>query len=163
MSASEAEGRGFKSRQARQKFWVIIGYMVEYAYLVGLFVASFSSATILPGTSELTFLYLLKIGYSSEILITVATIGNTLGGMTSYLLGLGVLRFSSRRNYPWLTEALRKRGPVLLIFSWVPFVGDIFCLGAGWLRFNLWSSLLMMAIGKGLRYWWLAIIFESMK
>ena len=142
---------------------MIIGYMVEYAYLVGLFVASFSSATILPGTSELTFLYLLKIGYSSEILITVATIGNTLGGMTSYLLGLGVLRFSSRRSHPWLTEVLRKRGPVLLIFSWVPFVGDIFCLGAGWLRFNLWSSLLMMAIGKGLRYWWLAIIFESMK
>jgi len=43
-------------------------------------------------------------------------------------------------------------GPMTLLLSWLPVVGDPLCAVAGWLRFAFWPSVLYMAIGKFLRY-----------
>jgi membrane protein YqaA with SNARE-associated domain len=47
---------------------------------------------------------------------------------------------------------LEKRGPPMLLLSWLPAIGDPLCLVAGWLRFNWLKCLIYMAIGKLLRY-----------
>ena len=43
-------------------------------------------------------------------------------------------------------------GYPVLLFAWVPVIGDAFPLAAGWLRFEPWRSALLLAIGKFARY-----------
>lgn len=127
------------------------------AGLWGLLASSFVSATILPGSSELVLIGLLaKYPAFFWQAITVATIGNTLGGMTSYALGRfipnRVLEKTEGRALAWL----KKYGLWSLLLSWVPLIGDALCMGAGWMRFNVWASLVLMAIGKLARYFVIA-------
>jgi membrane protein YqaA with SNARE-associated domain len=127
------------------------------AGLWGLLASSFVSATILPGSSELVLIGLLaKYPALFWQAIAVATIGNTLGGMTSYALGRfipnRVLEKTEGRAHAWL----KKYGPWSLLLSWVPLIGDALCVGAGWLRFNVWVSLALIAAGKLARYWVIA-------
>lgn len=94
--------------------------------------------------------------YSGAILIGVATLGNTLGGMTTWLMGYWLAeRFPARALGPQYQPALRHLGrwgsPALLL-SWLPVLGDPLCLAAGWLRVSPLSAILFMAMGKGLRY-----------
>jgi membrane protein YqaA with SNARE-associated domain len=127
------------------------------AGLWGLLASSFVSATILPGSSELVLIGLLaKYPALFWQAIAVATIGNTLGGMTSYALGRfipnRVLEKTEGRALAWL----KKYGLWSLLLSWVPLIGDALCVCAGWLRFNVWASVALMATGKLVRYWVIA-------
>jgi membrane protein YqaA with SNARE-associated domain len=54
-------------------------------------------------------------------------------------------------------EKVRQYGAPILLFAWLPLVGDALCLGAGWLRLNWWQAALFMAIGKFTRYWIIAL------
>lgn len=118
--------------------------------LWALFASSFVSATILPGNSEIVLLAVLKAGGASPALaVAVATVGNTLGGMTTYAMGRAV---PSRLPAGRAVERTRRYGPALLLLSWVPVAGDAFCAAAGWLRLPWPACLLAMAAGKLARY-----------
>ena len=80
--------------------------------------------------------------------LVVATLGNTLGGMSSYLIG----RLLPQKKELHGLETVRKYGSPSLLLSWVPFIGDPLCVAAGWLRLNPWLSALFMAAGKLARY-----------
>ena len=125
---------------------------MEDLSLVGLFVVSFLSASVLPGSSELVFITMLinKIAPDSTIL-WVATVGNTLGGVTTFFVGRFIpsSRLPNERVLLW-TE---KWGGFSLLFSWVPFLGDVICITAGWLRTGVILSLLCLSTGKLIRYW----------
>lgn len=117
--------------------------------LTALFFASFLAATILPGGSEVVLVGVLhKHPDAVWLAIAVATIGNTLGGMTSYWIG----RLIPNKAQAAAIDRLQRWGYWGLLFSWVPLVGDALCLAAGWLRFNVWLSLLAFAVGKFARY-----------
>lgn len=117
--------------------------------LTALFFASFLAATILPGGSEVVLVGVLhKHPDAVWRAITVATIGNTLGGMASYWIG----RLIPNKAQAAAIGRLQRWGYWALLFSWVPLVGDALCLAAGWLRFNVWLSLLAFAVGKFARY-----------
>lgn len=121
--------------------------------LWGLFASAFIGATFLPGGSEIVLITLLQKYpdlFSSAILI--ATVGNTLGGMTSYGLGRLVPNRVTNKTGGRAVLWLNKYGYWALLLSWVPFVGDALCMAAGWLRFNVWIALLMIALGKFARY-----------
>ncbi len=56
--------------------------------LGALFLSAFVSATLFPGGSEIALgALVLERHESSWVLIAVATAGNTLGGITTYLIG----------------------------------------------------------------------------
>lgn len=55
--------------------------------LLGLFLASFLAATILPFSSEAVLVGMLLLGGSAMPLFLVATAGNTLGGLVNYGIG----------------------------------------------------------------------------
>ncbi len=117
--------------------------------LWGLTLAAFLSATLLPGNSEIVLVALLaKFPALFWQSIIVATIGNTLGGLTSYAIGRIFSGKVESRAIAWL----RRYGEWTLLLSWVPLIGDAMCVAAGWLRVNPWLALLMMAIGKFARY-----------
>jgi len=126
---------------------------LEAAGLAGLFASSFLSATLLPGNSEIVLVALLHEAPELESrALAVATLGNTLGGMTSYFVGRLLPKPQHSRALAWLA----RYGPAALLLSWVPVIGDGLCVAAGWLRQNVVAVAVFIAIGKFARYWALA-------
>ena len=126
--------------------------------LSGLFISAFVSSTLAPGGSEAVLAYLVSQStHQPLLLVTVATVGNTLGAITTWLLG-----FWAGKRYPAdkpdeprrhrAVESVRRWGLPLLLLSWLPVVGDGFCFAAGWLSLRFWPSVIMMALGKMGRY-----------
>jgi membrane protein YqaA with SNARE-associated domain len=127
--------------------------MSEEASLWALFVSSFLAATLLPGGSEAALYAVLKFhpgGY--WVALAAATAGNTLGGMSSWLVGRIIPQGKPLRGL----DAVRRYGAPALLLAWVPLIGDPLCVAAGWLRLDPWRSLAFMALGKGARYWAIA-------
>jgi len=114
-----------------------------------LFVSCFLAATLLPGGSEAVLFGVLKLQpqlwWSA---LAAATIGNTLGGIVSYLIGRSIPQHQKLKGL----EKLRQHGSALLLLSWVPIVGDAMCVAAGFLRLNPWLCAASMATGKFGRY-----------
>ena len=124
--------------------------MSESVGLGALFLSSFLAATLLPGGSELVFAAVLASGTATLWpALAVATLGNTLGGVSSYLVGRLVPDKKIGSN---VVEWVRRRGAPVLLLSWVPLIGDALCVAAGWLRLNPWWSALFIALGKFGRY-----------
>jgi len=118
--------------------------------LWALFASAFVSSTILPGNSEIVLAAVVKGGGAPlATAIAVATLGNTLGGMTTY--GIGRL-LPSRIPEGKAIARVRHFGAPALLLSWLPFVGDALCAAAGWLRLNWIACTLAMAAGKAARY-----------
>jgi membrane protein YqaA with SNARE-associated domain len=120
------------------------------ASLWSLFASSFLAATLLPGGSELVLVGVLKMHPQLYWpALAIGTVGNTLGGLTSYFIG----RFFPKPESP--NQGLKyveKFGSASMLFAWAPIIGDALCVAAGWLRLNwLWVTL-FMAAGKFLRY-----------
>jgi membrane protein YqaA with SNARE-associated domain len=138
--------------------------IVEYG-LMGLFVSAFVSSTIAPGGSEAALIYLLmEDEFSQANLLTAATLGNTLGALTTWYLGALTARgYSVEKVFHGKHERaislVRGWGPIILVFSWLPVIGDAFCFAAGWLRLPFTISLLMIALGKLARYAFIVYIF----
>ncbi len=128
--------------------------LAEYLSLGGLFVASCLAATLLPGGSEFVLAALLN--HHPELYwpaLAVATLGNTLGGMTSYAVGWLLPRASDAPRIQARVQMVRRFGTPTMLLSWVPVVGDALCVAAGWLRLPVVSTTLFMALGKFVRYW----------
>ena len=123
--------------------------MNSAAGLSTLFASSFVAATLLPGGSEAVLFAFLKLrSVDLWSALAVATLGNTLGGMTSYLIG----RLVPRRQPLRAAATLQRYGSPALLLSWLPLLGDALCVGAGWLRINAWLAAFFMALGKFARY-----------
>jgi len=127
--------------------------MSESTSIWALFWSSFLAATLLPGGSEAVLFAVLKL-HPGQLwpALGVATLGNTLGGMSSYLIGRII---PQKKELPGL-PAVRKYGSPALLFSWVPVIGDPLCVAAGWLRVSPWVAALFIALGKFARYWVIA-------
>ena len=142
---------------------------------MSLFVGSVLASTILPGGVEVLLYFLATSGdYSFTQLLITATIGNSLGGIITFVMGgllyRGVNRFSAARTggkRAWfkldessVTRA-RKWGIPILLLSWMPVIGDPLCIAGGYLRFAFWPSCIAITLGKFGRYVVLLWLFES--
>jgi membrane protein YqaA with SNARE-associated domain len=121
--------------------------------LGALFVSSFFAATLLPGGSEAVLFGVLKLHPDQFwTALAVATLGNTLGGLSSYLIGRLIPPAQALKGL----DSVKRWGSPALLLSWVPFLGDPLCVAAGWLRLNAWWCALFIAVGKFARYWIIA-------
>ncbi|MGE0710002.1 MAG: YqaA family protein [Planctomycetota bacterium] len=137
--------------------------MAEWG-LVGLFLGAFLAGGVLFFPSEALLLTLLAAGASPLACVGVATAGNVLGGLTLYGIGrliarggrLGERLAARYAQDPDALERTRARldrwGPLALVLSWLPVVGDVLPLSAGLARLPLLSSTAWLTVGKGLRY-----------
>nr|WP_153682158.1 YqaA family protein [Enterobacter cancerogenus] len=121
--------------------------------LASLFASSFLSATLLPGNSEVVLVAMLLSGASQPwLLVLIATMGNSLGGLTNVILGRF---FPLREKSRWQEKAvgwLKRYGAATLLLSWMPVIGDLLCLLAGWMRISWGPVLFFLCLGKALRY-----------
>jgi membrane protein YqaA with SNARE-associated domain len=119
--------------------------------LAALFLAAFVSATVLPASSEIVFVAVLKAHPERALAaLGIATLGNTLGSLTTY--GLGRLLPARATPAPRAVAALRRYGAWSLLLAWTPVLGDALCAAAGWLRVPVLAALAAIAAGKLARY-----------
>jgi membrane protein YqaA with SNARE-associated domain len=147
-----------------------------------LFLYSALAATLLPGGSEVLLAgMLIDQPESAFWLWLIASLGNSLGAYVTLLMG-GLLALRLRRKQVQVQDTSKKKswyslekmfslsakridqlnnyGAWLLLLSWVPIIGDGFCLAAGYLGWPKRLCLSLIFIGKAARYgvlWlWLA-------
>ncbi|MCO8144656.1 DedA family protein [Rhodovulum tesquicola] len=124
-----------------------------------LFLAAFGAATILPFQSELVFVALQLAGrVDLGWLLLVASVGNVLGSVVNYVLGIWIEHFRGRRWFPVSERQLDRAqhwynrwGVWTLLLSWAP-LGDGFTVVAGMMRTPLWLFLTLVTIAKTGRY-----------
>lgn len=125
----------------------------------GLFASSFLAATLLPFSSEALLVALLLAGYDPVSCVIVATLGNGLGGMSSYGLGyLGKMVWIERylrvkaERIQRIRRHITRFGSLLAFFSWLPAVGDVIAVALGLFRVRPLGVTLYMFAGKAGRY-----------
>lgn len=133
--------------------------MLQDLGLFGLFLGCLLSATIIPFSSEALVAGALLLDYSPWTVILVATLGNTIGGMTCYLLGW-LCKWSWIERFLKVKEETLKKahqkvekyGSFAALLTWLPIIGDPIALAMGLLRTRVVPTTVLMFIGKGLRY-----------
>lgn len=131
-----------------------------------LFGSAFLAATILPFYSEVVMFAMLRAGEPPALLLLAATTGNTLGAVVNWVLGRYLLHFQHRKWFYFKPEQIarmqvwfQRYGVWTLLLAWMPVVGDPLTLVAGVMRVRLWLFLLLVGIGKSVRY--IAVIYFS--
>ena len=131
-----------------------------------LFGSAFLAATILPFYSEVLLFALLREGGNPYSLVAVATAGNTLGAVVNWALGLSILRFRDRRWFYFSERQIDKAqswfqryGVWCLLMAWLPIGGDALTLIAGIMRVRFGLFVLLVGLGKGLRY--IVVVFVT--
>lgn len=128
------------------------------AYLT-LFLTAFAAATLLPAYSELLLGTLANQGLPLFWLWFWATLGNTLGSVVNGVIGRQVDRFRHKRWFPVSELQLHKArnrfnryGQWSLLLGWLPLLGDPLTLVGGIMRVPWLNFVILVGIGKGLRY-----------
>jgi membrane protein YqaA with SNARE-associated domain len=153
--------------------WLFHFLAIPEVGLPAVFLISFVSATLVPlGSEPAVFAAVKAAPMLFWPVVLTATLGNTLGGIVDYWMGLGarraftaaqptaaLLTASPQVRHDYATEResrwfgwLQRYGAVTMLLAWVPVIGDPICTLAGWLRLPFWPSVGYMAIGKFLRY-----------
>lgn len=131
---------------------------IELGY-IGLTLAAFLAATILPLSSEVVLTALLLNDFNPFWLVVLATIGNVAGSVVNYVIGYyggDYIRIKwlhiSDEAFLKTQQRFQKWGAWSLLLAWVPIIGDPLTLIAGTLRVNFVWFLILVTLGKGLRY-----------
>lgn len=132
--------------------------MFELGY-GALFLASFLAATVVPFSSEVILSGMIAAGYAVAPSLVLATLGNWLGGLTSYYLGfLGkeawiekYLRIDKSKTERF-KNYIRGKEAWISFFCWLPFVGDVIAVAMGLLHVSFWRTAVGMLLGKMARY-----------
>ncbi len=133
--------------------------MLDLAVYLSLFSVSFLAATILPVSPDALAAYMAANDYDLFFIVAVATIGSYIGSCTTYYLGyLGREKILKKRleSKEGKVEKYHKifvrYGEPILLFSWVPVIGDVFIGIAGILEINFWTFSLYALLGKVARF-----------
>ena len=131
--------------------------ILQFGY-IGLFIVSAVAASIVPLSNEVLVIAMPPLGFNPWIVGLVATLGNVVGALTMYWLGVKgvdfvVERYSVKKERLEQAEAWFKRwGTPSLLLAGLPIIGDPICLAAGVTRMRLPKFLAWTFVGKGWRY-----------
>lgn len=136
----------------------LIQFFTDWGY-AGLFLAAFAAGSILPFSSEIVLVLLVRMGLDPVLCLLIAATGNTLGGMTCYWIGhLGKRDWITRylrvspQQLDRVTRWLERRGALFAFFAFLPYVGEAIAIALGLMRSNIWITTGAMFAGKLLRY-----------
>lgn len=141
--------------------------LIAWGY-IGVFIASFLAATVLPFSSEVVLTGVLLAGADYWPCMIAATLGNFLGGMSCYYLGrLGKVEWIEKYlklNVAKLLKVqhwIEGKGSVMAFFVFLPGIGDFIAVALGFLRGNVWIVSVSMLLGKFLRYVvWMELVYK---
>ena len=137
---------------------------------MGLFLSAFLAGTVIAFGSEAVLVGALLLGTPPSTAVAVASVGNILGALTVYAIGRAIVGREKTRGWildrPWLArlrqvdperlararKAIDRWGPIVLLLSWLPVVGDLLVLAAGLTRLGIGRVTLFVSAGKVARY-----------
>ena len=131
-----------------------IQLLIEWG-LPGLFISALLAGSIVPFSSELVLVALVKLGLPPTACILAATLGNTAGGMTCYYMGrLGKIS--------WIEKYFKvKKEKVDKMVKFLQGKGEVISIALGFMRSNIWLTTASMFVGKLIRYILLLYVLES--
>lgn len=141
-------------------------FFVDWGYW-GLFLSAFIAGSILPFSSEIVMILLVRMGLDPVWCVLSATAGNTLGGMTCYWIGsLGKTKWIeklgvSEKQLAKAQRFLAGRGALMGFFAFLPYIGEAIAIALGLMRSNAWLTGSAMFAGKLLRYVLILLTFEG--
>ena len=136
----------------------LIQLLIDWGY-AGLFISALLAGSIVPFSSELVMIALVKVGLSPAICVLAATLGNTAGGMTCYYMGrLGKTDWIEKyfqiqkKKIDKKQRFLQGKGALMAFFAFLPFVGEAIAIALGFMRSNVTLTVFSMFVGKLIRY-----------
>ena len=123
-----------------------------------LFITAFISGSLFPLGSEALLIYDIKSGHSFFWVIFVATIGNTIGAVLNYYLGLKGEAFLERKGYlkkdqmKKAKDRFKRYGALALLLSPLPIIGDPITFVAGIMHYNFKKFFIIVLFAKFIRY-----------
>ncbi|HLB70594.1 MAG TPA: YqaA family protein [Candidatus Methanoperedens sp.] len=124
----------------------------------GLFIASFLASTVIPFGSEGLVVLLISQRFNLLAVVLVASVGNFFGACTSYYIGLKGRDFVVRylrinaKDIEKAEKYFSRYGSFVLLFTWVPLIGDVITVTGGLLRLRFIVFAVLVFTGKFLRY-----------
>lgn len=129
------------------------------AIYCSLFFTSFLASTIIPLGSEGVVVYTIMKGHNIVSVVVIASIGNYLGACTTYILGY-IGRQKALEKYLKINQVdfaraeklFTKYGSPVLLFTWLPIVGDALAAIGGIFKLNFLLFSIYVFTGKFIRY-----------
>lgn len=120
--------------------------------------------------SEAHFLYLQNQGVNIAALLICASFGNTLGGMSCYLIARWggrtlvkkYLKHDDEKLELWVKK-LDGRGEFMALLCWLPIIGELIAAALGFVSNKVVYVLVFMLVGKFLRYVVVAGLWASLR
>ena len=145
----------------------LVQLLIDWGY-VGLFISALLAGSIIPFSSEIVMVALVKVGLSPALCVLSATLGNTLGGMTCYYMGrLGKISWIEKyfkvkkEKVDKMVNFLQGKGALMAFFAFLPAIGEVISIALGFMRSNIWLTVASMFAGKLIRYILLLYVLES--
>jgi membrane protein YqaA with SNARE-associated domain len=135
--------------------------------VLGLFFGAFFAATVIPFSSEVLLTGVLIAGVNPIHAFFAATLGNWIGGLTSYYVGhLGrwdiIERWFGVKEEKLVKQKARieKYGSLIAFFTWLPLIGDLLAIGLGFYRIDVIKSAIFMLLGRSIRFaLWISLFY----
>ena len=145
----------------------MIQLLIEWG-LPGLFISALLAGSIVPFSSELVLVALVKLGLPPIACLISATLGNTVGVMTCYYMGrLGKISWIEKyfkvkkEKVDKMVKFLQGKGALMAFFTFLPAIGEVIAIALGFMRSNTWLTIVSMFVGKLIRYILLLYVLES--
>ncbi len=139
---------------------------LEQLGLLGLFIGTFLAATILPFSSDALYIAVLVATKNPIGCLIVGTLGNWLGSVLTYWLGRLAKWEWLEKHFKVKEETLLKQkqridryGVWLALICWVPIIGDVIAIALGFYKTHAVWTILLLLIGKFLRFLLWSILF----
>ena len=136
----------------------ILTFLVSYGYM-GMLIAAFLAASILPFSSEAVMVGLQAAGLDPVALIAYGTIGNVLGSMFNYTIGrLGKMEWIEKylhvkkEDLDKAHKFMAGKGAWMGLLSVIPVIGDVITVALGLMRANVVIVVISVTISKLARY-----------
>ena len=124
-----------------------------------LFLSAFLAGSVVPFSSEAVLVTLVSLGVNPVWGILWATVGNTLGTLTCFGIGyLGKEEWIERylkvkpARVRLMRRFLRGKGALMAFFTFLPTFGELIAITLGYMRANIYLTVVSMFVGKMVRY-----------
>ena len=104
--------------------------LIDWGY-PGLFISALLAGSIVPFSSEIVLLGLVKLGLDPTLCLISASLGNTAGGMTCYYMGrLGRIDWIEKyfkvkkEKIDKMQRFLQGKGALMAFFAFLPAIGE---------------------------------------
>ncbi|BEG99994.1 YqaA family protein [Bacteroides sedimenti] len=138
---------------------------IDWGY-PGLFISAMLAGSIVPFSSEVVLVVLIKMGLDPFYSVFWATLGNTVGGMSCYYIGyMGKIEWAEKyfkvkhAKIEKMQKFLQGKGALMAFFAFLPAFGEVISMALGFMRSNQPLTVSSMFLGKLFRYAIIAYCF----